>query len=285
MHQYIIFKVHGNVSVEPEEPQFHPGDLWVPPKFICVLVMGPTGAGKSSAFCGYGSLGISKNQLEGYTQCISAYKTLNADFLTYGQNESSPIYLIDTPGFCDSTMSDMEIIKMLKEWMSSHGIAYFHHILYLLPITDIRLSGKKKRTIEMFQSIVGGPSWQLTIVTTMWDRVWNQQGKERAVSNLEQLGRDVWKNYRGKDRIDAARQQTESLEFDLAQPDTQAHQELRVILKTRLNNAQQYLLRMEGQLRELHGEHEAKPDEPEIANGFGPSAIFDRLKGWFHSWL
>lgn len=45
----------------------------------------------------------------------------------------------------------------------------------------------------MFQSIVGGPSWQLTIVTTMWDRVWNQCGKERAESNLEQLGRDVWK--------------------------------------------------------------------------------------------
>lgn len=108
----------------------------------------------------------------------------------------------------------------------------------------------------------------------------NKRGRElRDTSISFYLSKDL------TDRIDAARQQTEALKFDLAQPDTQVHQELRVILKTQLNNAQQYLLRMEGQLRELHGEHEAKADEPEVDNGFGPSAIFDRLKGWIHSWL
>ncbi|KAF9032777.1 hypothetical protein BJ165DRAFT_1516797 [Panaeolus papilionaceus] len=72
--QYL--KITGDVSVEtvttsiPQDP------------YPCVyLIMGPTGAGKSSfieAFAGESQrLLISKNQLSGYTQAVTAYRLVN----------------------------------------------------------------------------------------------------------------------------------------------------------------------------------------------------------------
>ncbi|PPQ70191.1 hypothetical protein CVT24_003907 [Panaeolus cyanescens] len=200
LEYFSTLKIRGDVSIVREDVFEHPGE----PKSIIVLIMGPTGAGKSSfieSIAGH-TFGISKDQLEGYTQTVTSYKLVNAVYEHKHRSHQGamPIYLIDTPGFCDNKMSEMEIIEKVRMWMGKYGYvkrlffapnAFIHHIIYLQPITDTRLSGHKKRLIEMFKLLIGGPEagWHVTIATTMWDTIatWNEKGRARAESNFKQL--------------------------------------------------------------------------------------------------
>ncbi|KAF9042397.1 P-loop containing nucleoside triphosphate hydrolase protein, partial [Panaeolus papilionaceus] len=163
-----------------------------------ILIIGPTGAGKSSfieALAGEGqSLAISKDQLSGFTQEVTVYKLQNTA-MTYNINGGSfPIYLIDTPGFSDGKISEMEVVSKVRSWMKAGGHYQINRVLYLCPITDTRASGSKRRTIKMFQSLIDGHTKdKVTIVTTMWDRVHHPQVKERAEANFAQLQNDIWK--------------------------------------------------------------------------------------------
>lgn len=57
------------------------------------------------------SLGLSKNQLEGVTQEITAFKIIGL------QRVWSDIYLIDVPGFADRKISEMRIVDMIRNWV------------------------------------------------------------------------------------------------------------------------------------------------------------------------
>ncbi|KAF9042448.1 P-loop containing nucleoside triphosphate hydrolase protein, partial [Panaeolus papilionaceus] len=158
-------------------------------------ILGPTGAGKSSfieALAGEGqSLGISKDQLAGFTQEVTAYQVKNA--MVQGYKDTRTLYLIDAPGFSDSKMSELEIITKVKQWMKDKGIGRVDGVLYLSPITDTRAPGSKRRTIKMIQLLLDDHGFQhLNIVTTMWDRLSNPQAKKRAETNFAQLDDDIW---------------------------------------------------------------------------------------------
>ncbi|KAF9042435.1 P-loop containing nucleoside triphosphate hydrolase protein, partial [Panaeolus papilionaceus] len=159
-------------------------------------ILGPTGAGKSSfieALAGEGqSLGISKDQLAGFTQEVTAYQVKNAMVQWY--DDTYTLYLIDAPGFSDSKISELEIITKVKQWMVDKGVWRVHGVLYLSPITDTRAPGSKRRTIKMIQLLFHNFSFQhVNIVTTMWDRLSNPQAKKRAETNFAQLQDDIWK--------------------------------------------------------------------------------------------
>ncbi|PPQ63632.1 hypothetical protein CVT24_004385 [Panaeolus cyanescens] len=194
---YKHIQVGGKITVRPwnltEKPKFYATHI--------TLVVGPTGAGKSSfieALSGDKSLRISKNQLDGYTQSVTPYEVVNARY-TY-----KSICLLDCPGFSDTNISEMEIMDMIKKWLKTHGIDSVQSILYFCPVTDMRLPGSKLRTIEMLKALVTGSGSKnssgeksneggVTIVTTMWDTVWNLRMKERAEANFIQLRDSVWK--------------------------------------------------------------------------------------------
>ncbi|PPR07626.1 hypothetical protein CVT24_004185, partial [Panaeolus cyanescens] len=111
-----------------------------------ILLAGPTGSGKSSFIEALGndkSLGISKDQLEGFTQTVTAYHVKNMEFIealgndkslgiskdqlegftqtvtayhvknmeVKGQYGTTPVCLLDSPGFSDTNISEMEIIE------------------------------------------------------------------------------------------------------------------------------------------------------------------------------
>ncbi|KAF9042418.1 P-loop containing nucleoside triphosphate hydrolase protein [Panaeolus papilionaceus] len=187
--QFIV-ALAGDVTIEPCETVDYLS--WR------ILVMGPTGSGKSSfieSLAGPGqSLGISKDQLAGFTQDINAYKLNNSQYL-WDDGERWPVYIVDSPGFSDGKLSGMEIVNRTKEWMSEKGFKYISLILYLCPITDTRMTRTRLRVINMLQALLEKRSaGRVIIVTTMWDRITNARAMEQAEAHYEQLKNDVFKD-------------------------------------------------------------------------------------------
>jgi len=143
--------------------------------------MGPTGAGKSTfinAISG-GSLAIG-NGLSSCTQHLD-----NSEFLA---EDGVIVQLIDTPGFDDSTRSDVEILEeialslqaMYDTGLDIHGIIYMHRI------SDQRMSGSARRDLSTFVNICGPAAMKRTaIVTNMWGLVTPDIGEDREIELKE----------------------------------------------------------------------------------------------------
>ncbi|KAF9047922.1 hypothetical protein BJ165DRAFT_1610576 [Panaeolus papilionaceus] len=84
---------------------------------------------------------------------------------------------------------------------------YVHKILYLIPISDARLPGSRRRTMEMLQQFLGsyGDCESVTFVTTMWDTLHNEHIQQRAESNFAQLRDEVCKDFSGSHPLSIAR--------------------------------------------------------------------------------
>ncbi|PPQ72648.1 hypothetical protein CVT24_012648 [Panaeolus cyanescens] len=171
----------GTVAVEPMG-DWHDEDY----EPFVILLAGPTGAGKSSfieALAGNNLLGISKDQLEGFTQTEA--KRLTCDSLC----------LLDSPGFADANISEMEIIEQVKKWLDDACLSLVAIVLYFCPVTGTRISGTQKKTIDMLKSLLNyenGKEGALTIVTTMWDQVYSERLQKRADDNFEYIRENLF---------------------------------------------------------------------------------------------
>ncbi|KAF9050592.1 hypothetical protein BJ165DRAFT_1458863 [Panaeolus papilionaceus] len=157
-------------------------------------LLGATGAGKSTfveSCAEIKTLSISKNSLESVTQKITAYRLINVQSWV-----GEAIYLVDTPGFLDHNVSEMKIVKQVQDWLRKNHLPFFHRVIYLDRITDIRMSCSKKRTMNMIKSLTGWKSARsITILTTQWDQLWNEEQNEKAEARLKHLNDDHWKDY------------------------------------------------------------------------------------------
>ncbi|KAF9035775.1 hypothetical protein BJ165DRAFT_1533256 [Panaeolus papilionaceus] len=181
--EYQYLNISGPISVTPVVP----GNLlWG----SVVLILGPTGSGKSTfieALLPDSSLQISSNQLEGFTQSIGTYKIENVE-VTRTDEPTSVIYLVDVPGFTDTKISETSIVCMLREWMKVSPSGHLGQILYLTPIQSACMPGSHGKVLRTVQAMTGWESAaNITIVTTMWDRLWSDMSKMRAESNFNEL--------------------------------------------------------------------------------------------------
>ncbi|KAF9032057.1 hypothetical protein BJ165DRAFT_1535215 [Panaeolus papilionaceus] len=188
---YHSIRIDGPVSVTPVSK--------IPGRGLStaiVLLLGPTGSGKSSfieALAPKGSLQISSHLLEGCTQAISVYIVENVTSVPYSR---SPIFMIDVPGFGDTKISEMSIVVMIQNFMRDMAITHIGRILYFTPINVVRLPGSQRRMLKTFQDMTGIETvGNIMIVTTMWDQLSGESSMQRAERNFEQLRDVVWKDY------------------------------------------------------------------------------------------
>lgn len=162
-------------------------------------------------------MGISKDQLDGYTQDVCAYHLDGIVLMEGNSTKEWPLVLFDTPGFADKKMSEMDIVTKITRYLSSCGfviniisvMSYFNEtdnldalsisamiyaLLYLVPITDLRLSGTRRRVMNTFQTMVGDMgAHRVTVVTTMWNTIHRDEAKEKADARYEELRNGPWK--------------------------------------------------------------------------------------------
>jgi GTP-binding protein EngB required for normal cell division len=143
-----------------------------------IAIMGPTGSGKSNLIDTLSrSTKWSGNSLLSETQKVSAVRVKLSL-----QGSTEEIVLVDTPGFNDTTRSDLEILRLIADWLKQtyeRGIK-LTGILYLHRISDNRMPGTPLRNLRMLGKLCGTePAKRVIFVTTMWDKISPDRGTGR----------------------------------------------------------------------------------------------------------
>ncbi|KDR82126.1 hypothetical protein GALMADRAFT_90708 [Galerina marginata CBS 339.88] len=172
------------------------------PDDIVIALMGPTGSGKSNIIDKLtGAIGdgeLAGRGLKSYTTKPNALR-INGHHI-YGDQ----IVLLDTPGFDDTTRTDIQILEMISEWLVNAykekvtlaGIVYLHRI------TDNRMSGAPHRNLRLFGKLCGEKAAaNVVLVTTMWDKVKGDVGKMREDDLTEHYWNKMIENHARSDRF------------------------------------------------------------------------------------
>ncbi|OBS29432.1 hypothetical protein FPOA_03369 [Fusarium poae] len=148
------------------------------PSDIFIAVMGMTGAGKSTfiSHCTEEEVRISEpGALESCTQDVRVHKCTTF-------SPAANVYLVDTPGFDDTTRSDTDILKTIANWLTEtyEQKIKLRGILYLHRISDNRMGGCANKNLIMFKRLCGTEGVQnVTFVTTHWEKCEQAEGEKR----------------------------------------------------------------------------------------------------------
>ncbi|KAL4729784.1 hypothetical protein ACLX1H_004212 [Fusarium chlamydosporum] len=159
------------------------------PSDIFIAVMGMTGAGKSTfiSHCTEEEVRISEpGALESCTQDVRVHKCT-------AFSPVANVYLVDTPGFDDTTRSDTDILKTIANWLTEtyEQKIKLRGILYLHRISDNRMGGCANKNLIMFKRLCGTDGVQnVTFVTTHWEKCEQAEG-ERRESTLQST-KEFW---------------------------------------------------------------------------------------------
>jgi len=152
-----------------------------------VVLMGPTGSGKSTFIeCATRQDGRTVgHKLRSFTSEIRTVR------ITHPKNNRKVVF-VDTPGFDDTTKTDVEILSMIADWLvqAYHGKVNLATIIYLHKISDNRMTGSLLKNLQMFASICGQEAMpRVVVATTMWGKVDKDEGIQREA----ELKGDFWK--------------------------------------------------------------------------------------------
>ncbi|KAG9121609.1 hypothetical protein FRC07_002368 [Ceratobasidium sp. 392] len=138
------------------------------PKDVAIIVLfGATGAGKST----FANLASGKNDLavgHGVKSCTQEVDKTNIFMV-----DRRPVILVDCPGFDDTHLSDVEILKRIAGFLAFtySNDTKITGLLYLHRITDNRFGGAGRRNFRMFRKMCGTDSLKnVVVVTNMWSQ-------------------------------------------------------------------------------------------------------------------
>ncbi|KAE8348653.1 P-loop containing nucleoside triphosphate hydrolase protein [Aspergillus coremiiformis] len=127
-----------------------------------IAVMGITGVGKSTFISHFNKDALVGDSLVSCTTEVGIHKAHIGD---------QRIFLIDTPGFDDSTRSDTDVLIEIADWLrfSYNENIKLAGIIYLHRIKDIRMGGASIRNLMMFKKLCGEKCLDsVVLATTMW---------------------------------------------------------------------------------------------------------------------
>jgi len=161
--------------------------LQVSPDERVIVVMGPTGSGKST-FIEYATRQDGQtvgHTLRSFTTDIRAVRVIHPI-------GGYPVLLVDTPGFDDTYRSDVVILVQIADFLVKIYKGHFDlaSIVYLHKISDNRMTGSVLKNLRIFISLCGQKAMPSVVcATTMWSEV----PKVKAVEREKELKDDFWK--------------------------------------------------------------------------------------------
>ncbi|KAN0070787.1 P-loop containing nucleoside triphosphate hydrolase protein [Elaphomyces granulatus] len=157
--------LRGAVVDQAKQIQDSGEDITFTKRDIIIAVMGVTGAGKSTFIS---LLSDQENEIEighGLQSCTTKVGVY------YFKYRGVRIFLIDTPGFDDTTRSDSEVLKDIAFWLAAAYTkeAQLAGIIYLHRISDPKMQGSALRNLRMFKQLCGTNNLNSVILaTTHW---------------------------------------------------------------------------------------------------------------------
>ncbi|KAF5356955.1 hypothetical protein D9756_006865 [Leucocoprinus leucothites] len=158
-----------------------------------LLVMGPTGAGKSTFIQTLLGNKACQDVEVGHSLC-STTKAVNALRIIFKGNPEANLVLVDTPGFGDIDIPDAKVFGMVLSWFKRIGLKRTDistGVLYLYRITDNRIPGSVAANFRLFRKICGKEFYkQVILVTTMWP-----DSSDTAYERYQKRETDLKENY------------------------------------------------------------------------------------------
>jgi hypothetical protein len=105
---------------------------------------------------------------------------------------NTDVTVVDCPGFDDTTRSDADILEEIANLLALQYIlgVKLIGVLYLHRITDNRMQGSARKSLEMFTKLVGDAALKnVVLVTTMWAQV---NDKDEANQRYDELREEYW---------------------------------------------------------------------------------------------
>ncbi|KAI0859103.1 hypothetical protein F4860DRAFT_483820 [Xylaria cubensis] len=157
------------------------------PDSVFLLVMGMTGSGKSSfiADCTGQKDAQIGHDLASCTNSVAIFRT---------ELQDRNVYLIDTPGFDDTSREDVETLTTIAHYLS---VSYTNNvsingILYLHRISDTRIGSSTRRNLDMMKALCGEDVFEnVAVMTTMWSSDFSGVEHAKQCSREQEL-RDVY---------------------------------------------------------------------------------------------
>ncbi|KAH6880597.1 P-loop containing nucleoside triphosphate hydrolase protein [Coprinopsis sp. MPI-PUGE-AT-0042] len=160
---------------------------------IIILVMGPTGVGKSTFILNYTK---DKHVTVGH-ELVSCTLDVASYLAPMPSCYEEPLadrrlILVDTPGFDDSHGNDLEILQKISTWLVQvyEQRVPVAGIVYIADITQKRMNASLQLNLSMFTKLCGKGSYKkVTMVTSYWQDIKKKIGEMREA----ELKRSFWK--------------------------------------------------------------------------------------------
>ncbi|KAG9118712.1 hypothetical protein FRC07_006644 [Ceratobasidium sp. 392] len=180
-----------NLGEVVQKGNFPNADSSVSQPHSLIILMGPTGAGKSTVRnVLLGSIyrihtsqfinRVAQSTLAVSTSLLSC--TQQVAFVDFELEDGTLVKLVDTPGFNDSLRSDLEVLDEIATALKTWGEKDFniHGVIYLHRISDLRMSGSSRKSLTAFLNICGEQAMShVSIVTNMWGSISYEEGETR----------------------------------------------------------------------------------------------------------
>lgn len=159
---------------------FQPPQPPIPSDALIILLLGLTGAGKTSCINRITDAGFPV----GHRMSSGTQKSQVVISVVDGKN----VAFVDTPGFEDPQRSDAEILSNIAAWIKSN-ISSTHKITAVLYFHSIGISRMFKATqnnIRLFEQLVGKTAMRnVGLVSTHWDSVDTSVAEDREAWLIE----------------------------------------------------------------------------------------------------
>ncbi|KDR82091.1 hypothetical protein GALMADRAFT_276688 [Galerina marginata CBS 339.88] len=162
------------------------------PKDIVIAFMGPSGSGKSHII----DILTKRSSQRAATLHSSTTEVRSFRIENYPRYNNH-VVLVDTPSFDNSEVSDLDILRLMNDWLAKRyeEKVLLSGIIYLHRVTDNRMSGTPYRNLRIFGELCGERAARnVSLITTMWDRLDQDLGKSREQSLRETFWKPMLDN-------------------------------------------------------------------------------------------